>query len=459
MEVKSFLNLADTDAQNYIRSANALKPRSAFVITFGCQQNEADSERIRGILCDVGFSISDTYDDADLIILNTCAIRAHAEDKVFSLLGTLKAQKSKNPELVIGVCGCMAAESVVISRLKRKFPHVAFSLEPNSLHLLPSLIFGAMERNERSFAYGIDTGGITEDLPVVRTNGYKAWVSVMYGCNNFCSYCIVPYVRGRERSRRSGDVISECSRLVWGGVKEITLLGQNVNSYKSDIGFAELLRKVAELDGDFTVRFMTSHPKDVSDELISVMAEYKGKIAPYFHLPLQSGSSRILKAMNRTYDREGFLNVVERLRAAIPDIVLSTDVIVGFPGETEEDFLDTIDVLHRVRFDAVYGFIYSEREGTRAASFENKVENTVKSERLARLFKEQDPISTEKNSLYIGRLERVFVNSISENGIANAVTVSGKLVRFRCENIKAGDFVNVEITKANPYELTAEMIK
>ena len=242
-------------------------------------------------------------------------------------------------------------------------------------------------------------------------------------------------------------------------MKEITLLGQNVNSYKSDIGFAELLERIAELSGDFTLRFMTSHPKDVSDALICVMAKYKGKIAPYFHLPLQSGSNRILKAMNRTYDREGFFSTVESLRLAIPDIVLSTDVIVGFPGETEEDFLDTLDVLRRVKFDSVYGFMYSEREGTRAAAFSDKVESSVKSERLARLFKEQDPISAEKNSLYIGRRERVLVNSISDAGIADAVTVSGKLVRFPCENSQAGDFLNVEITRANPYELTAEIIK
>lgn len=459
MAVKSFLNLVDKDAQNYIRSANALKRRRAAVITFGCQQNEADSERIRGILKDVGFSVSDSLSDADLIILNTCAIRAHAEDKVFSLLGTLKAQKAENPELIIGVLGCMAAESCAVGRLKSKFRHVDFSLEPNSLYLLPSLIFDAMEKNKRSFALGIDTGDVTEDIPVVRVSGYKAWVSIMYGCNNFCSYCIVPYVRGRERSRDSGDVIRECSELIAAGVKEITLLGQNVNSYKSDIGFAELLERIAELAGDFTLRFMTSHPKDVSDELIFVMAKHKGKIAPYFHLPLQSGSNRILRAMNRTYDREGFFRTVERLRAAIPDIVLSTDVIVGFPGETEEDFLDTLDVLHRVKFDAVYGFMYSEREGTRAAAFSDKVENAVKSERLTRLFREQDPISTEKNGLYIGRRERVLVNSVSDSGIADAMTVSGKLVRFPCKNIEPGDFATVEITRANPYELTAEITK
>lgn len=459
MSVKSFLNLVDKDAQNYIRGINAQRLRSFAVITFGCQQNEADSERIRGILKSLGFCASDSPSGADIIILNTCAIRAHAEDKVFSFLGTLKAQKAKKTELVIGVLGCMAAEKVVVTRLKSNFRHVDFSLEPNSLHLLPSLIFNAMEKNERSFAQGIDTGDVTEDIPVVRVSGYKAWVSIMYGCNNFCSYCIVPYVRGRERSRNSADVIRECSELIASGVKEITLLGQNVNSYKSDIGFAELLERIAELSGDFTLRFMTSHPKDVSDALICAIAKYKGKIAPYFHLPLQSGSNRILKAMNRTYDREGFFSTVERLRRAIPDIVLSTDVIVGFPGETEEDFLDTIDVLRRVKFDSVYGFMYSEREGTRAAAFSDKVENSVKSERLARLFKEQDPISAEKNSLYIGRRERVLVNSISDAGIADAVTVSGKLVRFPCENIQAGDFLNVEITRANPYELTAEIIK
>lgn len=458
MSVKSYLSAVDNSAYARIRSANEQQMRKATVFTFGCQQNEADSERIRGILLDLGFSLSDTCEESDLIILNTCAIRAHAEDKVFSLLGTLKSLRRIKPELIVGVCGCMAAEPVVVERLKNNFHHVSFSLEPNSLELLPSLIFNALEGNKRRFAQGIDSGDITEEIPVFRTSAYKAWVSVMYGCNNFCSYCIVPYVRGRERSRRSEDVFEECYDLVASGVREITLLGQNVNSYRSDVTFAELLEKIAVINGDFIIRFMTSHPKDVSDELIAVMARYKGKIAPYFHLPLQSGSNAILKSMNRTYNREGFLSTVDRLRAAIPDIVLSTDVIVGFPGETEEDFCDTIDVLRRVEFDAVYGFAYSERKGTRAATFDGKVEFDVKRERLSRLFAEQDPISTKKNALYVGREERVLVNSISDAGVASSVTTSGKLVRFNANDAKVGSFATVKILRANPYELTAELI-
>jgi len=459
MIVKSFLELADKRIIEGIRSVNRQCRRTACVVTFGCQQNEADSERIRGILQMLGFLLADTYEGADLVIFNTCAIRAHAEDKVFSLLGNLKSQKRINPQLTVGVCGCMAAESSAVERLKQKFHYVSFTLEPNGIERLPSLIYEALVNNKRSFALGIDDGGITESVPTVRSSEFKAWISVMYGCNNFCSYCIVPYVRGRERSRKSEDVLKECRELIASGVKEITLLGQNVNSYKSDIDFPELLRRVAELRGDFILRFMTSHPKDVSDRLVRVMAEYKGKIAPCFHLPLQSGSDKILQAMNRTYDREKFLSTVQKLREAIPDIVLSTDVIVGFPGETEEDFLDTLDILRQVEFDSVYAFMYSERAGTRAASLEPKVLLNVRRERLSRLFITQDPISQKKNSLYLGSELLVLVNSISNAGVANAVSAAGKLVRFEARNARVGDRVLVRINKANPYELLAEVLK
>ena len=459
MGIRSFFDTTDLSACEYLRSINAERKRCASVVTFGCQQNEADSERIRGMLVDLGFSVSDDPEVADLVIFNTCAIRAHAEDKVLSQLGNYKMRKRKSEDMIIGICGCMAAEKGTVDRIKSKFHYVDFTLEPNSPHLLPTLIRNAIESHKRGFVIGVDDGGITEDVPVLRKSPFSAWVSIMYGCNNFCTYCIVPYVRGRERSRRSDDIINECRALVSSGVKEITLLGQNVNSYRSDIGFAELISKIAELDGDFTIRFMTSHPKDVSPELISAMGKYTPKIAPYFHLPLQSGSNRILKAMNRTYDRERFIDTVERLRAEIPDIVLSTDVIVGFPGEEESDFEDTLDMLRRVRFDAVYGFIYSEREGTRAVNLGGSVPRSVRSDRLMRLFAEQEPISKEKAEKYLGCEVQVLVRSVNGDGIADSVTASGKLVRFSADGAVPGDTVIVKITTAGSYELIAEKIK
>ena len=459
MGIQYYPSIVDDGACTYIKNVNSLEPRSACVLTFGCQQNEADSERIRGILCELGYVLVDDYAIADLVIFNTCAIRAHAEDKVFSLLGNLKAQKRANDRLIVGVMGCMAAESGTVEKLKTKFHYVDFTLEPNNVGLLPTLIFEAMSGGRRRFAIGIDRGDITEDVPVVRTDNYRAWVSVMYGCNNFCTYCIVPYVRGRERSRASDDVLRECRDLVASGVKEITLLGQNVNSYRSDMTFAELISAIAEIPGDFVIRFMTSHPKDVSDELVLAMARYKNKIAPYFHLPLQSGSDKILRAMNRTYNREKFLSTVDRLRRAVPDIVLSTDVIVGFPGEGEGDFLDTLDILKRVRFDAVYGFMYSEREGTRAATFDGSVEKSVRSERLTRLFEAQEPISLLMSERFIGRDLDVLVYSVSEDGIASATAVCGRLVRFKADGIAEGDNATVHITGASSYELTGEIRK
>ena len=381
------------------------KPRSfkAHVMTFGCQQNEADSEMARGILEDMGYTISNDYKECDLILVNTCAIREHAEMKALSMLGNFRALKRNNPELIIGVMGCMAAEPSVAVKLKTDFHYVSFTIEPNMMYKLPELTLRFIENGRRSFVIGEDSGDIVEGAPIKRNGHFSAWVSIMYGCNNFCSYCIVPYVRGRERSRDSNVIIEECRALVNKGVKEITLLGQNVNSYKSDISFPKLLEKIALIEGDFIIRFMTSHPKDASDELILVMKRYLGKIAPYFHLPLQSGSNSVLKAMNRTYDRERYLSLAMKLKEEIPGIALSTDVIVGFPGETDADFEDTMDVLRRVRFDMVYSFLYSKREGTKAAKMDNFVEDSVKSVRMDKLLKEQDVISFEMNSDYVGR--------------------------------------------------------
>ena len=454
-------NVNDGDFSEYIdriRLLNSGTTKRVYIFTFGCQQNESDSEKILGMAEAMGYEKTEVAEEADLIILNTCAIRQHAEEKALSMLGRFKAIKKQNPSLVVGVCGCMAAEKHVKELLKNDFHYVTFTLEPNMLHRIPSLVYKAINDGKRSFIIDEDKGDISEGIPVTRRHGHKAWVSIMYGCNNFCSYCIVPYVRGRERSRSVDDILAECKGLLEDGVKEITLLGQNVNSYKGECDFAGLLQKIAEIDGDFIIRFMTSHPKDVSDALIDVMSEYTPKIAPYFHLPLQSGSNRILKSMNRTYTRERFLSIVDKLRDKIPGICLSTDVIVGFPSETEEDFLDTLDILSKAQFDMVYAFKYSPREGTPAAKMLDKIPTEIKEERIARLLKLQDEISYKNNEKYIGSEVTVLVDSLSKRknmNTVNARTFSNKLVHFDGDESMIGKYINVKIERAGVYELYA----
>ena len=457
-------DIKDTEYESAVRTVRErvkFSSPKAHVMTFGCQQNEADSEKVRGMLIDMGYIISDDYTECDVIIVNTCAIREHAEMKALSMLGNFRAVKRKNQTLMVGVIGCMAAEPTVVNKLKTDFHYVTFTIEPNMLHTLPSLILKNLENKKRSFVLGEDMGDIVEGAPIFRGSKSKAWVSIMYGCNNFCSYCIVPYVRGRERSRDSKVILDECRALAEDGIKEITLLGQNVNSYKSDITFASLLEKIAQISGDFIIRFMTSHPKDVSNELISVMAKYKGKIAPYFHLPLQSGSDNILKAMNRTYDTKRYLEVVSKLKNAIPDISLSTDIIIGFPGESEEDFENTMRILKEVRFDMVYSFLYSPREGTKAAKMENFVKEEDKNNRMSMLLKEQDIISYEKNLPYLEKIERVLVESKSEKGgkdIYTARTGSNKLVHFKSDIDYIGKFIDVKIERIGAFDLFAVLI-
>lgn len=454
-------SINETGVREYIslvRNINGASKKHAYVETFGCQQNERDSETVLGLLCEMGYEPTDNPDIADVVIINTCAIREHAEVKALSRLGRFKAQKKKNPDLIVGVVGCMAAEAHRAQMLKRDFHYVTFTLEPNMLHRIPELIARKLTDGKRSFIFGEDFGDIYEDMPAVRRDRHKAWVSIMYGCNNFCSYCIVPYVRGRERSRRSEDIINECKCLVESGVREITLLGQNVNSYSSDISFDQLLSKVAEIEGDFIIRFMTSHPKDTSDALISVMKKYTPKIAPFFHLPLQSGSNRILKEMNRTYTREKYLEIANALRDNIPGIALSTDVIIGFPTETDEDFDDTMEVLEKIAFDNVYAFLYSPREGTRAAKMDGAVLREIKDERMARLLKLQDRLSLDRNLSYENTLSRVLLDSFEireGKRICSGRTLGNKLVYFEsCAEV--GEFVNVKIIKACPYHLLGE---
>ena len=458
------VSIKSTDIQKYINAVfeyNQGKDKLAAVITLGCQQNEADSEKIRAFAKEMGYALTDKAEEADLIIVNTCAVRNHAELKALSIVGNFKAMKKEKSDLVIGVCGCMAAEPHMAEKIKRSYPQVSFTLEPSLLHRFPELVFTALLRKRRSFVFGSGETDIIEGMNSERESGFKAWVSIMYGCNNFCSYCIVPYVRGRERSRASEEVIAECRELVNNGYKEITLLGQNVNSYKSDRTFAQLIEEIAKIDGDFIIRFMTSHPKDVSDELIRIIGEYTGKIVPAFHLPLQSGSDRVLKAMNRTYDTKKYLETVRKLREAVPGIALTSDIIVAFPTETDEDFEDTMRILESVRFDMVYSFIYSKREGTKAAEMESTITEETKKARMARLLDVQCRISHEINDTYVGSTVKVLVDSCEEKNGArmyNARTLSGKLVHFESENAKIGEFVNVKISRAGAFDLFGSQI-
>lgn len=457
------MNLHETDTPRYIervKKYNEGKNKYATVITLGCQQNEADSEKIKAMARDMGYTLTDKAELCDLIVVNTCAIREHAEQKALSIVGNFKALRRENPDLVVGVCGCMAAEPHVAEKIKKSYHHVSFTLEPSMLHRFPELVCRTLLDRRRSFVLGLDEGDVVEGMGSVRLSSHKAWVSIMYGCNNFCSYCIVPYVRGRERSRKSEDILAECRELVGLGYKEITLLGQNVNSYRADISFPELLRRVAGIPGDFIVRFMTSHPKDASDELIAVFGDYSGKIAPSFHLPLQSGSDPILKAMNRTYNRQRYLDTVRKIREAVPDVALTSDIIVGFPGETDEDFEATLDILRTVRFDMVFSFNYSIREGTRAAGMQNQVPEQVKKERMTRLLDMQCEISREINDTHLGKTERVIVDAVEKKDGAvlyNGRTSQNKLVHFTSSGCKIGDFVKVKITRAGAFDLFGEM--
>ena len=429
-------------------------PHTVCILTFGCQQNEADSEKLRGMAHEMGYADVSDPADADLILLNTCAIREHAEQKVLSYVGRLKEYREKNPALVVGICGCMTAQEHRVRQIRERYPQVSFTLDPASLDRFPETLAAVLEAGKRTFIMGSATPEITEGLPTARTVRHRAWVSIMYGCNNFCSYCIVPYVRGRERSRASGEIIREVTSLVGAGCRDITLLGQNVNSYRGDCDFATLLDRVASVPGDFLLRFMTSHPKDVPDALIEVMARHPGRIAPQFHLPLQSGSDRILARMNRKYTRDTYLATVEKLRRAMPDIVLSTDLIIGFPGETDEDFAETMQVVRDVRYDMIYSFLYSPRRGTPAATMPDAVPDAVRKVRMAELLETQNRISLELAERYVGRTLRVLADAPGkEPGTLTGRTSGGRLVHFPGDETLVGQFTEVKIERAEPFAL------
>ena len=443
-----------------MREMNDRRTRTplALVDTFGCQQNVADGEVLMGMLREMGYELTRDENQADVILLNTCAIREHAEKRVYGHLGRLSHTKAAKPDQIICLCGCMAQQKVVADKVKNSYHHVDLVLGPQAEWRLPELLHEVYTKNKRVFSIENEHGRIAEDLPIVREGGVRAWVSIMYGCNNFCTYCIVPYVRGRERSRRPEIILDEIRGLVAEGYKDITLLGQNVNSYGKDLDepmdFADLLRAASEIPGDFLLRFMTSHPKDASQKLFDTMAS-SPKIAPCFHLPFQAGNDRILKAMNRVYDRAGYLDKVRRLRQAIPDVVITSDVIVGFPGETAEEFEDTMTLIDEVRFDALFTFIFSPREGTPAAKMDDPIPKAEKAAHFQRLVERQDQISEEKHAAYIGKTVRCLVDGRDDKGLT-ARTPGNRLVRLTGDEGLIGQFVDVKITGANKWSLSGE---
>ena len=449
------------DYMKALKDMNAGKGYCACVVTYGCQQNEADSEKIAGMLHESGYDIVKEPAFADVIIVNTCAVREHAEERALSITGGYKHLKNARPHLKIGVCGCMVSKSDMSEKIKKSYPYIDFVFGTEKLAHLPEILYRSYEKKKRIFVPNDGEIQIAEGLPVIRESTFRAWVSIMYGCNNFCTYCIVPYVRGRERSRRPEMIIEEVRGLVESGCKEITLLGQNVNSYGKEFGgecnFATLLSRLCEIEGDFTIRFMTSHPKDASFELIDIMAKNE-KIAKHFHLPVQSGSDRILKEMNRHYNKETYLSLVDYMREKMPDIAITTDIIVGFPGETEEDFEDTLELMKRVKYDMIFSFIYSPRTGTPAAKMEQLPEK-VKTDRMNRLLALQNELLAEKNEAYVGKTLRVLVEGKSKTNEAkmSARTEGNRIVLFDGEESLTGKFINLKITKSAPFALIGEI--
>ena len=447
-----------------IRAINAAHatPPLAFVDTYGCQQNEADSELLRGMLCEMGYEIVDSGDNADLILINTCAIREHAEQRVFGNVGALVHGKRRNPNQIICLCGCMAQEPHRAQKIKESYRQVDLVFGPHALWRFPELLYRLITRRGRIFDIADEPGSIAEGIPVVRQDKVKAWVSIMYGCNNFCTYCIVPYVRGREKSRRPADILAEFKGLVEAGYKEITLLGQNVNSYGKGLDegekmdFSDLLNLLCAVPGDYHIRFMTSHPKDASRKLIDTIAA-QPHLCKHLHLPVQCGSDRLLARMNRHYTVEHYLDLIEYARARVPGITFSSDIIVGFPGETEEDFQGTLDLIRRVGYMQLFTFIYSRREGTPAAGYPDPTPRSEKTGRMARLLKTQDEIAMALVKAQVGQTVRVLVEGF---GRAEG-TLTGRLdnnltVEFAGEPALLGQYASVRLTGARATVLLGE---
>ncbi|WP_125153699.1 tRNA (N6-isopentenyl adenosine(37)-C2)-methylthiotransferase MiaB [Clostridium rectalis] len=433
------------------------------IYTWGCQMNEEDSEKLSGMLQTIGYNKTEDKEKADIIIFNTCCVRENAELKVYGNLGMLKGLKEKNPELVIAVCGCMMQQDGMGQAILKRYPFVDIIFGTHNAHKFPEYLNRVKQEGRSILEIWDKEEGIVEGIPIDRKSDMKAFVTIMYGCNNFCTYCIVPYVRGRERSRDVKDILEEIKSLVSKGYKEITLLGQNVNSYGKDlnpkISFAKLLKEVNGIEGVERIRFMTSHPKDLTDEVIDVIASCN-KICNHIHLPVQSGSSRILKKMNRHYDREYYLNLVKKIKTKIPNVALTTDIIVGFPGETEEDFNDTLTLVKEVEYDSCFTFIYSKRKGTPADEMLDQIDDKIKHERFNRLIDTVNCICAKKNKEYVGKNVEVLVEGISKNDESKVSgrTTTGKLVNFIGDEYLIGHLVNVKITKSQSFSLTGKQI-
>ena len=433
----------------------------AFVHTYGCQGNVADSERIKGALSDMGFTFCDRPEEADLVLFNTCAVREHAEDRVFGNVGALKPIKeSKNNNMIIALCGCMMQQTHIAEKIKKSYPYVNLVFGTFAVWRLPELLYRHLCEGKRVFDVGQEEGRIAEGGSVVRDRAFKAWLPIMYGCNNFCTYCIVPYVRGRERSRDPEQIIAEAEELVKNGAKEITLLGQNVNSYgkKPDFGvnFSELLRRINAIPGDFIIRFMTSHPKDCSDELLKTMASCE-KVERHLHLPFQSGSDRVLREMNRGYTSAQYLGLCKKAYALMPDLAITSDVIVGFPGETREDFLKTVELVEQVGFSSLFTFIYSPRNGTKAAAMPDPIPAAEKSAWFRELCEKQEAMASVRSASFVGQTFRVLVEEYND-GVLTGRTSGNSNITFPGGEELVGRFANVKVTSAGNWVLSGELV-
>ena len=438
-------------------------PPLAYVHSYGCQGNVSDGEKLKGMLADMGYGFCDQAEQADLVLFNTCAIRENAEDRIFGNVGALKRWKAQSPKHKLLLCGCMMQQPHIVEKLKQSYPYVDLIFGTHVIHQLPELLLSVLQQHKRVFYTPESDGVIAEGLPIRRDGTLKAWVPIMYGCNNFCTYCIVPYVKGRERSRQPEAILAEVRQLVEQGYKEITLLGQNVNSYgktlEHPISFAQLLTQIDAIPGDFRIRFMTSHPKDATKELFDVMANSQ-KICHHLHLPVQCGSDRILQAMNRRYTVKQYLGLIDYARSVMPDISFTTDIMVGFPGETLEDFQSTMELLKKVRYDSLFSFIYSKRVGTKVASMPDDTPHSVKSDRLQQLLALQRTIGEEVLSEYVGKTLRILVDGTGKSGegYLTGRTDQYLIVDFPGDSALIGQFVTVKITKALNWALLGELV-
>ena len=454
--------------KEYMRKVRAISDRRtraplALVDTFGCQQNVADGETLAGMLAEMGYEPTTDAGAADVVLLNTCAIREHAEKRVFGELGELTHTKEANPDQIIVLCGCMAQQKRIADKVKESYRHVDLVLGPQAEWRLPELLHGVLTTRRRAFSIDDEHGRIAEDLPVKRDGTVRAWVSIMYGCNNFCSYCIVPYVRGRERSRDPEKIVAECRALIEAGYKEIYLLGQNVNSYGNDLDvdydFADLLTAIDAIPGDYWLRFMSSQPKDATPKLFDAMARC-AHVAKCLHLPVQSGSDRVLKAMRRPYTRKGYLELIDYARSVMPGLVVTSDVIIGFPGETEAEAMDTVSLVREAEFDALFTFLFSPRPGTPAAEMDDPVPRAEKQKWFDRLLEVQNTHSAEKHAAYVGQTVRVLVDGESDDAAfpLSCRTEGNRLVRAKGDRARIGTFAEVRITGSNTWALYGEIL-